>query len=316
LLPHILANGLAVNQFFPTRSSLKHLYHPHGYQPCYRQLDRQPGTPRTESPSVGGPVPQVLCQVGGGFGSSTTSRRRIWVIYDKSEEDLYRLPQVGGGFGSSTTSRSRICIVYYKSEEDLDHLLQVGEGLAGIHRRAPVPADYSDFINDVIPLPNGHHGLIAPPSWSGGPGHRKGMSPPTYPAQPNLLGLPPLSGGPGHWKGTIPPSYPAQATFLCPHHGRAGQGIRRPRVLQATRLRPPFCPSILFGRARALEGHESSKLLSSAHLPRPTTWSGGPEHWKGTSPPSYPAQPTFLRFQPGRAGSGIGRARSPPSYLA
>jgi hypothetical protein len=45
-----------------------------------------------------------LRQVGGRFGSSTTSRRRIWIIYDKLEEDLDRLRQVGGGFGSSTTS--------------------------------------------------------------------------------------------------------------------------------------------------------------------------------------------------------------------
>jgi hypothetical protein len=80
---------------------------------------------------------------------STTSRRRIWIIYDKSEEDLDHLGQVGGGFGSSTTSRRRIWIAYYKSEEDLDHLLQVGEGLTNIHRRAPVRTDYSDFINDA-----------------------------------------------------------------------------------------------------------------------------------------------------------------------
>jgi hypothetical protein len=38
--------------------------------------------------------------------------------YYKSEEDLDRLRQVRGGFGSSTTSRRRIWIVYYKSEED------------------------------------------------------------------------------------------------------------------------------------------------------------------------------------------------------
>jgi hypothetical protein len=38
------------------------------------------------------------------------------------------------------------------------------------------------------------------------------------------------------------------------------------------------------------------------------SWSGGPEHWKGTSPPSYPAHPTLLRLQLGRVGPGIGRA--------
>jgi hypothetical protein len=65
----------------------------------------------------------------------------------------------------STTSRKRIWVIYYKSEEDLDRLLQVEEELASIHRMAPVPNDYSDFINNAIPLPNGHHGLTAPQSW-------------------------------------------------------------------------------------------------------------------------------------------------------
>jgi hypothetical protein len=53
-------------------------------------------------------------------------------------------------------------------------------------------------------------------------------------------------------------------------------------------LRPPFCPITLVGRARASEGH--GVLQATRH------------------------QPTFLRHQLGRAGSGIGRARSPPSY--
>jgi hypothetical protein len=56
-------------------------------------------------------------------------------------------------------------IVYYKSEEDSDRLLQVGEGPASIYRMVPVPADYLAFINNAIPLPNGHHGLMAPQSW-------------------------------------------------------------------------------------------------------------------------------------------------------
>jgi hypothetical protein len=59
-----------------------------------------------------------LPQVGGGFGSSTTSRRRICIVYHKSEEDLDRLRQVGAGFVSSITSRRRIWIIYYKSEKD------------------------------------------------------------------------------------------------------------------------------------------------------------------------------------------------------
>jgi hypothetical protein len=44
------------------------------------------------------------------------------VLYHKSfsklEEDLDRLPQVERGFGSSTTSRRRIRIIYHKLEED------------------------------------------------------------------------------------------------------------------------------------------------------------------------------------------------------
>jgi hypothetical protein len=164
----------------------------------------------------------------------------------------------------------------------LDRLLQVGRGLASIHRRAPVSPDYSDFVNDALPLSNGHRGLMVPPSWL---------------------------GGPGHWKGMIPPSYPAQPTFLRLHLGRASLSIRRARVLQATWLSPPFYASILVRRARVSEGHKSSKLPGSAHLSTPPTWSGGPGHWKGMSPPSYAAQPTFLCFQLGQAGLGIGRAR-------
>jgi hypothetical protein len=200
---------------------------------------------------------------------------------------LDHLPQVGGGFGSSTTSWRRIWIVYHKSKEDLDCLLQAEGRLASIHQRALVPDDYSNFINDALPLSNGHQGLIAPPTWS---------------------------GRPGHWKGTSPPRYPAQPTFLRLQLGRAGPGIGRARVLQATRLSPPFCASILVERAR---------------------------HWKGTSSPSHPAQPPSCAsnlieraraleghesfkvpgsahisafFQLGQAGSGIGWAQSPPSY--
>jgi hypothetical protein len=73
---------------------MKQPYHPHGNQPCNRRLG-------TLSPLVESPLPQV----GEGFGSSTTSRRSIWMVYDKSEENLDRLLQVGGGFGLSTSSR-------------------------------------------------------------------------------------------------------------------------------------------------------------------------------------------------------------------
>jgi hypothetical protein len=61
---------------------------------------------------------------------------RSEVLYHKSffesEEDLDHLPQVGGGFGSSTISRRRIWIVYHKSKEDLDCLPQVRGGLATV----------------------------------------------------------------------------------------------------------------------------------------------------------------------------------------
>jgi hypothetical protein len=81
-----------------------------------------------------------------------------------------------------------------------------------------------------------------------------------------------------------PPSYPAQPTS--------------------------FCASTLVGRAKVLEGHESSKLPGSGHPFSTTTWSGGPGYRKGTSSLSYPTQPIFLCFQPSQAGSGIERARS------
>jgi hypothetical protein len=78
----------------------------------------------------------------------------------------------------------------------------------------------------------------------------------------------------------------------------------------------------MIGRARALEGHESSKLPNSAHLFASLTWSGGPGYWKGSSPPTYLAQPTSLCFHLGQVGPGIGRARvleatrlSPPFYI-
>jgi hypothetical protein len=128
---------------------------------CNRRLDRQvealgPNPPRTEV---------LYHKIGEGFGSSTISQSSIWIIYDKLEKDLDCLSQVEGAFGSSTTSWRWIWIAYYKSEEDLDRLLQVREGPASIYRMAPAPADYSDFINNTIPLPKGHHGLMAPQSW-------------------------------------------------------------------------------------------------------------------------------------------------------
>jgi hypothetical protein len=167
---------------------------------------------------------------------------RSEVLYHKSEEDLDSLRQVRGGFGSSTTSQKRIWIAYYKSEEDLDRLLQVKEGLANIHRRALDPADYSDFINKAILLPNGHHGLMVPPSWS---------------------------GRPGHWKGMSPPSYPAQPTFLCLHLVWAGSGIGRARVLKATHLSPPFC-AINLDNLSGLAPFQKGRTLDSSTATSPS----------------------------------------------
>jgi hypothetical protein len=70
---------------------------------------------------------------------------RSELLYYKSEEDLDRLLQVGGGFGSSTTSWRRIWIAYYKSEEDLDRLLQIGEGPASIYRMALIEPECPIF---------------------------------------------------------------------------------------------------------------------------------------------------------------------------
>jgi hypothetical protein len=128
LLAFNLANGLAENQFFPTRRSLKQPYHP---MDINHAIDDSIDDPKPLEPNP--PWSEVLTykfftkseedldclpQVRGGFESSMTSRRRIWIAYYKSEEDLDRLLQVGGGFGSPTTSRRRIWIVYYNSKKD------------------------------------------------------------------------------------------------------------------------------------------------------------------------------------------------------
>jgi hypothetical protein len=74
---------------FPTRRSLKQPYH---RMEINRAIDDseplKPNCPRSE------------------------------LLYHKLEEDLDHLRQVGGEFGSPTTSRRRIWIVYYKSEKD------------------------------------------------------------------------------------------------------------------------------------------------------------------------------------------------------
>jgi hypothetical protein len=157
----------------------------------------------------------------------------------------------------------------------LDCLLQVGGGLASINRRALVPADYSDFINDALPLLNGHRGLMAPPTWSGGPGHWKGTSPPSYSAHSTFLRIQFSQAGPGIGRTRVP-----QATRLSPPF-YVSNLVRRARALEGyepckPRLSPPFCASNLVRWAQALEGHESCKLPCSAHLSTHPIWSGGP----------------------------------------
>jgi hypothetical protein len=173
-------------------SNQKHPYHLHGCQLCNRQLDRQHGTPWTESVLVQGPVSQVLLLVGKGFRSSTTSWRRIWIIYHKSEEDLD---------------------VNHKLEKDLDHLPQVRGGQATLHRRAPVHAGYSDFIKDALPLSNGHQGLMALPTWLRGPGHQKGTESFKLPGSAHFSALSTWSGGLGHQMGTESFKLPDPAHF-------------------------------------------------------------------------------------------------------
>jgi hypothetical protein len=144
---------------------------------------------------------------------------------------LDRLLQVGGGFGSSTTSRRRIWIVYHKPEEDLDRLLQVGGGPSTVHRRAPISADYWDFINNALPLSSGLQGLMAPPTWSGRLGHRKGTESSKLLGSAHPFAPSTWLGEPGYQKGK--------------------------KVLQATRFSPLLCainPDNLSGLERFQKG--------------------------------------------------------------
>jgi hypothetical protein len=170
----------------------------------------------------------------------------------------------------------------------LDRPLQVRGGLSSIHRRAPP-------FPRLLGLHQRCTTLIKRPPRPDGASILVGRAQALevhesskLPGSAHLSAAPTWLGGPGHWKGMSPPNYPAQPTFLCLQLGRAGPGIGRAQVLQATRL---------------------------SHLSAFLTRLGGPGHWKGMSPPRYLAQPTSLHFQLGRAGSGIRWAQSLPSYL-
>jgi hypothetical protein len=131
-------------------------------------------------------------------------------------------------------------VLYYKSEKGLDRLLQVGEGPANIYQMVPIPADYSDFINN------------------------------------SNLGR----AGQGIGRARVLQATRLSSPFLRLHLGRAGQGIGRAGVLQATRVSPPFLRLHL---GRAGQGIGRAGVLQPTRL----------------SPP-------FLRLH---AGLGIGRAQ-------
>jgi hypothetical protein len=131
-----------------------------------------------------------LNQIPLGRRSSTTSQRRIWIIYNKSKEHLDGLRQDGGEFGSFITSQRRVWIVYFKSEKDQPASIEW----------FPSPPTYSNFSN------NANLGRA-------GQGIRRALV-----LQATQLSLP----------------------FLRLHLGRAGQAIGRALVLQATWHSPPF----------------------------------------------------------------------------
>jgi hypothetical protein len=144
----------------------------------------------------------------------------------------------------------------------LDHLQKVEGGQATLHRRAPVFTDNSDFINDALPLSNSHQGLMAPPTWSGGPGHRKGTESSKLHGSAHLSALSTWLGGPGHRKGTESSKLPSST-----HLSALSTWSGRPRHRKST---------------------ESSKLPGSAHLSDLSTWSGGLGDRMGTEPSKLP----------------------------
>jgi hypothetical protein len=186
---------------------------------------------------------------------------------------------------------------FRESEEDLDHLPQVGGGVATVHRRAPIPVDYSDFINDASPLSSGHQGLKAPSTWSGGLGHRKGTKSSKLPDLSHLFAPSIWSNGLGHRKGT-----------------------ESSKLLDFS---PPFCTLNLVGRARASEGHG----VLQATRPQPTfvrlqfgRASSG--IGRAPSPQSYPTS-AYLSLDPlfqtlGIWIQGLGAAghMSPATYFS
>jgi hypothetical protein len=130
---------------------MKQSYHPHGNQPFNRQL----GTP---SPRL-----KVLYHKS---EKDLDRLRGIWMVYEKSEKDLDRLLQVKGGFGSSTSSWRRT------SQHPLKG--SCSPRLLGLHQQRHTFTKWP-------PRPDGTSILV------GRAGHRKGMSPPSYPAQSTLL---------------------------------------------------------------------------------------------------------------------------------
>jgi hypothetical protein len=171
----------------------------------------------------------------------------------------------------------------------LDRLPQLEGGQATLHRRAPFPADYSDFINDATPLSNGHQGLMAPPTWSGEPRHQKGTEPSKLPGSAHLSALSTWSCGPGFRKGTEPSELPSSAHLFALSTWSGGLGHRM--GTESSKLPGSAHPSGLSTWSGGLGnrmGAVSSKLPSSSHPSVFSTWSGGLGHWMGMESSKLP----------------------------
>jgi hypothetical protein len=152
-----------------------------------------------------------------GRRSSTTSRRRIWIVYDKSKEHLDGLRQVGGEFGLPTASRRRIWIIYFNSEKDQPASTEWfhPRQLLGLHQQRHT------FIKR-LPWPDGASILVGQARAS--EGHESSK----LPGSAHPFGVSILVGRARASEGLSPPNYPAQPTpFLRLHPSRASLGIGR-----------------------------------------------------------------------------------------
>jgi hypothetical protein len=169
------------------------------------------------------------------------------MVYDKLEENLDRLLQVGGGFGSSTLSWRRTS----------QHLLNGSHPrqLLGLHqqchtftKRPPRPDDASILVGRAR-ASDGHESSklpdLAHPFSSlilvGWARASEGYESSKLPSSVHPFNALILVGRAKAWEGHESSKLPGSAhPFLRLHPGRAGLGIGRTRVLQATWLSPPF----------------------------------------------------------------------------